>query len=166
MQEEVWNKAQADTDALKKLYDSQPSKYYWKPSADVAIFFSSDADIAKKLYSEVSTTPNQWKTLADKYPEIVIADSGRYEWSQIPNLEGKTPSNGMITKPIANNTDNTTSFAYIIKTYKQATQRSFTEARGLVINDYQEVLEKQLDEKLRKKYPVVVNEKVLKGLVK
>jgi peptidyl-prolyl cis-trans isomerase SurA len=43
-------------------------------------------------------------------------------------------------------------------------QRSFEEARGFVVNDYQQVLEQQWIDRLRKRYPVVVNQQVLKGL--
>jgi peptidyl-prolyl cis-trans isomerase SurA len=44
--------------------------------------------------------------------------------------------------------------------------RTFTEAKGLVINDYQEILEKAWIEKLKKKYPVEVNQKVLADISK
>jgi peptidyl-prolyl cis-trans isomerase SurA len=43
-------------------------------------------------------------------------------------------------------------------------QRSFTEARGMVINDYQNVLESKWDESLRKKYPVTIDKKVLEEI--
>ena len=72
----------------------------------------------------------------------------------------------MITTPLLNTTDNTASFAYIINVYQQPTQRSFAEARGLVINDYQVILEHQLDEALRKKYPVMIDQKVLAEISK
>ena len=45
-------------------------------------------------------------------------------------------------------------------------QRSFEEARGLVINEYQAELEEQWIAELRKQYPVKVNEAVFQGLLK
>ena len=39
--------------------------------------------------------------------------------------------------------------------------QDYTDVRGLVVADYQEELEKAWVEKLRKKYPVVVNKEVL-----
>jgi peptidyl-prolyl cis-trans isomerase SurA len=48
--------------------------------------------------------------------------------------------------------------------YSQPAQRSFTEAKGLVINDYQAQLEKEWLDKLRKKYPVVVDQKALQSI--
>ena len=77
-----------------------------------------------------------------------------------------TPKAGMMTTPMVNANDNTASFAYIIKAYSQPMQRSFNEAKGLVINDYQAILEKQWNEKLKKKYPVVIDQKVLADISK
>jgi len=45
-------------------------------------------------------------------------------------------------------------------------QRSFDEAKGLVINDYQAQLEDEWTEALKKKYPVVINQKVLAEISK
>ena len=46
------------------------------------------------------------------------------------------------------------------------TLRSFEEAKGLVINDYQTELESKWVQELKKKYPVHVNETVLQSLLK
>ena len=52
------------------------------------------------------------------------------------------------------------------KVYMQPTTRTFNEARGLVINDYQDYLEKEWIKELKKKYPVVINQKVLADISK
>ena len=93
-------------------------------------------------------------------------DSSRYEWGQLPNLNKMVPRPGMITTPLLNKTDNTSSFAYIANVYTQSTQRSFNEAKGLLINDYQAELENQWNEALKKKFPVVIDQKVLAGISK
>ena len=72
----------------------------------------------------------------------------------------------MITTALLNKTDNTASFAYIVKTYPQPAQRSFNEAKGLLINDYQALLEQQWDEALKKKFPVAIDQKVLGEILK
>ena len=166
MQQEVWNKAQTDTVALLALYNKNKKEYTWKQSADVVIFFCSDQAIAKTVYDKVKANPAEWRKVVDMYSEKVLADSARYEWSQIPNLNKMLPRAGMITTPLLNATDNTASFAYIVNAYPQTSQRSFNEAKGLVINDYQALLEKEWDEALRKKYPVVIDQKVLSDISK
>jgi len=167
MQREVWNKAQADTAALLSLYEKNRSQYNWKPSADAVIFFSSDQVTAKSLAEELKKNPAGWKALAEKLSEKVVADSSRYEWSQLPGNDGKTaPKAGTITPLTVNKTDNTASFSYIIKVYPQPGPRSFNEAKGLVMNDYQVILEEEWIRELRKKYPVKVDEKVLAAISK
>ena len=49
----------------------------------------------------------------------------------------------MITPLSVNPTDNTASFAFISKVYAQPSPRSFNEAKGLVMNDYQAQLEQE-----------------------
>ncbi|ARK12132.2 peptidylprolyl isomerase [Fibrella sp. ES10-3-2-2] len=53
-----------------------------------------------------------------------------------------------------------------ISRLEPARQRTFAEARGTVINDYQAYLERQFLAELRQKYPVQVNEDELKRLLK
>lgn len=166
MQQEVWNKAQGDTVALQALYAKNRDSYTWMQSADVVIFFCSDQSIAQTVYDKVKANQADWKKVVEMYSEKVLADSSRYEWSQIPNLNKMVPKAGMLTTPVMNNTDNTASFAYIVNSYPQPSLRSFNEAKGLVINDYQVELEKQWDEALRKKYPVVIDQKVLLAMSK
>jgi len=73
---------------------------------------------------------------------------------------------GTITNPIKNKTDDSVSFAYILKTYPTNVPRNYSEAKGLVINDYQTELEKQWVAELKKKYPVKVDEKVFQQIAK
>jgi len=161
MQQEIWNKAQIDSIALKNLYEKNKTSYVWNQCADAILFFCSDENTAKKLYDEVKKDPADWRKLAEQYSEKVVADSSRYEWSQIPNLFKMTPKAGLITNPFVNTNDNTASFAYIVQAYSQPMQRTFSEAKGLVINDYQAILETKWVELLKKKYPVVIDQKVL-----
>jgi len=166
MQQEVWSKAQNDTMALQAYYQKNKNRYNWKQSADAVIFFCSDESTTKTLYNEVKKTPPAWRSAAESLGEKVVADSSRYEFTQIPNTEQTEPKPGLITNPVKNQTDGTLSFAYILKTYPANMSRNFTEAKGLVISDYQNELEKQWVAALKKKYPVKINEKVWQQIVK
>ena len=138
----------------------------WDKSADAILFFCSDENTAKKVYEDIKKKPSNWRAITEKYSEKVVADSSRYEWNQIPNLQKAIPKAGMITMPLINQSDNTASFAYVVQAYSQPVQRTFNEARGLVINDYQTILEKQWTDQLKKKYPVVIDQKVLSEISK
>jgi len=166
MQREVWNRAQTDTVALQALYEKNKTQYVWQPSADAIIFFASDQLTAKTLSEEIKKKPANWKQLAEKYSEKVVADSARYEWGQLPGNIKEAPKPGTITPLQVNQTDNTAAFAFIVKVYAQQGIRSFSEAKGLVMNDYQVQLENQWVAELRKKYAVKVDEGVFEKLGK
>lgn len=165
MQQEVWNKAQNDSIVLQALYEKNKNQYNWKQSADAVIFFCSDEATAKTLADQLKNDPANWKKTVETMSEKVVADSARYEWAQIPGVD-KTPKEGTLTSLTVNPTDKTASFALIANVYAQSSPRSFNEAKGLVMNDYQIQLEQEWIQKLKKKYPVTVDQKVLNSISK
>ncbi len=166
MQQEIWNKGHTDNTALQALYEKNKKNYTWNQCTDAVLFFCSDETTANKVYDEIKEKPADWRKIIELYSEKVVGDSSRYEWNQLPNLSKMIPKAGMITSPLVNTNDNTASFAYIIQSYPQPMQRTFNEAKGLVISDYQTILEKEWTESLRKKYPVVIDKKVLSDVSK
>jgi peptidyl-prolyl cis-trans isomerase SurA len=166
MQREIWGKAQNDSTALEAYYAQNKARYNWKKSADAIVFFCSDEGSKKVLYDQVKKNPLAWKTASDALAEKVVADSSRYELEQIPNAGTTSMQAGMITTPVKNKTDGSVSFAYILKTYPSNMPRNYSEAKGLVINDYQVELEKQWVTELKKKYPVKIDEKVFQQIAK
>lgn len=166
MQNEVWNKAQADTVALASLYQQNKPNYFWKESADAILFFCPDENTASNLMKELEKDPAGWRRIMDPLRDRVVADSSRFEWSQLPGLNGQTPKAGTSTTAVINPTDNSASFAYIFKIYTSPSPRSFEEAKGLVMNDYQNILETEWVKRLRAKYPVKINQQTLNSLAK
>jgi peptidyl-prolyl cis-trans isomerase SurA len=163
MQRQIWNRAIADSNGLKKYFDSNIRKYWWKPGAEGIIFNASNMTIAKKLEGELGKNIGNWRVTVDGYAGQIHADSGRFELSQIP---GKQPvGTGRFTQT-ATNSDQTIQFAYIIHEFYAPSPRTYEEARGLVINDYQNELENQWIDELKKKYPVTISETVFKTLPK
>ena len=72
---------------------------------------------------------------------------------------------GYISNPEQNDTQDGYTFVCITKIHTQPEQRNFEDARGLVINDYQQVVSKaKWIEELKKKYPVVVNQQVFASI--
>ena len=166
MQREIWNTAQSDSTGLRKYYEDNKSKYNWKPSADAVIFYCSDEETAKDLYKKIKENPRDWQSAISSYEEKVSADSSRNELVNIPDKNKMAFTPGMITTPVVNPNDKSASFAYIIKIYNSSSPRSFEEAKGLVINDYQNLLDEKWIAQLKKKYPVTVNQKVLQSVLK
>ena len=166
MQRKVWGPAQSDSAALVRFYDQNRSSYFWKQSADAVIFYASEPSAAQSFISELKKKPSAWQSLLASNNSSIAADSSRVELSQIPNPTKLAIKPGVVTNALVNKTDNTASFALILRMYNKPEPRSYEEARGLVINDYQNQLEKEWVESLKKKYPVRINNKALEQLVK
>jgi peptidyl-prolyl cis-trans isomerase SurA len=164
MQRMVWDKAARDTAGLKRYFNANRAAYKWKPSADAIIFSALDSVSGYAFYQEVQKKPLKWRNSLITFSDKAQADSGRFELDQLPSgLENDISEIGKLTKPVANQGgSNIYSFLYIIKKYPADTPKTFDEATGAVLNDYQQYLEESWIKSLRTKYPVKVNESVLK----
>ncbi len=165
MQSKVWNKASEDSAGLRRYYNQHKEKYLWNSSAEAIIFSCSNRAAADSSIKQLRSRKT-WKEIVSENSTQVHADSGRYELGQIPVIDRTNFTAGMITLPVINKGDGSATFAKIIKLYPAHQQRDFEDARGMVINDYQNYLEKKWVDQLRKKYPVKVNEKVFQELLK
>ncbi len=165
MQRKVWSR-QTDTAALEKYYRQHKDQYAWAKSADAIIFYVNDSITAKALKSEIEKNPQNWKSLVAAFEGKVMTDSNRFELNQIPIGSNTILNAGKFTSLQVNSTDNTASFAYILKMHPAGGLKSFTEAKSLVINDYQALLEKEWLAELKSKYPVSINQKALTSLTR
>ena len=165
MQRKIWDKASVDSVGLKDYYNSHKEKYWWEPGADAVLFTCSNEKAANDVKSKLEKDFSGWRKMIDSSNGSAQADSGRFEQAQLPTA-GKKMTAGEFTSFKNNPPDNTITFAYIIKLYNERMSRTYLEARGFVINDYQTYLEDKWISELKEKYPVKVNEAVMKSLVK
>lgn len=165
MERKVWSSAANDTSGLTKYYTAHKTKYLWGPSADV-IIFSCNSKKAADAAIDALQQGKYWKKIVEESNNTLQADSGRYELAQIALPETANTTPGTITAVNVNPSDGTAGFLKILKLHNGGEQRSFEEARGLVINDYQTILEDKWIEELKKKYPVKVDEAVFQSLLK
>ena len=167
-QKMVWEKASADSVGLNKYYAANKPKYQWGPSANAIIVTGTDRQSADSARRMMEKDIRIWRPIVSSMETHLLADSNRFEQSQIPAQPGQTLQlqAGSFTPTILNAQDSSATFSYIVNVVPQPGQRSFEEARGFVINDYQQVLEKQWMGNLKKKYPVKVNDAVWNGMVK
>lgn len=164
MQRNIWDKAAVDSIGLKKHYEANKNKYWWEASADAIILTAATETAAEEAKKKLQADYHSWKKLLETGDGTIQADSGRFELGQIPVLERTNFQPGLITASVKNETDNSLTFAYIIKMYRDREPRDFADARGFVINDYQAALEDQWIAELKKKYPLKINEAVVKSL--
>ncbi|MEO7445879.1 MAG: peptidylprolyl isomerase [Ferruginibacter sp.] len=161
MEKNVWNKAFSDTLGLKKIYDQNKSKYTWDKSADVIMVNAGTVELANEIMGELKNGLS-FRDVMIKYANNAQGDSGRFDFAQIPGIEALTAP-GQYSS-VVTNTDGTAYFVKLVRQYPDGGQRNFDEARGMAINDYQAALEKEWIASLRKKYPVTVNEALLKQM--
>lgn len=153
MEKMVWTKAAADSEGLKNYYNEHATNYKWAPSADAILYSCGNETIAKVAMEEIKKGKS-WKDIATDNSQIQ-ADSGRYELNQIPVVEKTDFTIGQVTLPVINKGDGTAIFSQILQLYPGNQQRNFADARGLVINDYQNFLEKKWIEELIDRKSVV-----------
>ena len=165
MERNVWAKATNDSIELKKYYGDHSKKYIWDSSAAVILFNCSDSITAKNAVKNLKMGM-AWKDIAAQSNSKIQADSGRYEIAQLQLPVNAKIYEGYVSEPLVNSGDNTTSFLKVMMIFPVKQQRNFTEARGLIINDYQNFLEEKWLILLKKRYPLILNEAVFNSLLK
>lgn len=170
MDRNVWGKASKDTVGLKTFYESKKDKYTWEPGFKGSVYTFKDETSLKeglKLLAQKDITNEEVaKTLnTDKKGDAVAIQQGRYEFNKFTEVPSIKIIAGKVSDPVT-----TADKKYIVvkaaDVYSQPVTKTFTEARGYVISAYQDYLEKQWNDQLRAKYPVKINDDVLKKIVK
>lgn len=163
MDKEVWNRSATDEAGLKAYYEQHKAKYQWEASAQAVVFTVANEKVLKTFLDQLQPNPERWKEIAFNFPNEVMADSNRFELGQLPVKDRTNFTDKLLTAPVKN-ADGSYSFAYVIQVLPAAEQRSFEDARGLLVNDYQQMLEEKWIESLKKKYPVRLNQSVVATL--
>jgi peptidyl-prolyl cis-trans isomerase SurA len=166
MMKEIWANAQSDTTGQKDFYEKNKSKYKWEYSADAVIFYCADDAVAIIFRDQLLKDKTKWREVLEGFSDKITSDSARFEITKIPGAQKATAKDDAITNIVTNKDDNSTSFALIFKIYPTPAQKTFAEARGDVVSDFQDELDNKWIAELKKKYPVKVNEEVLKNILK
>ncbi len=167
LQDKVWKRAEKDTVALKKFFDKNTAKYSWKKRGEVIIASCTKKDKALlvKKYLEENKGVDEIKKLVNEGPVIHVIFTKR----TLEEGDKKLPDNFELNSVGVTDVINidATNFA-IIKIIKiiNPQPRKFEKAKGMVINDFQEHLEKQWIKELRQQYPVKINKRALKKVIK
>ena len=159
MEKEIWEKSKTDTVGLKKFHSLHREKYVWKNRLDLLIASSSKEDVAKNVIQMLKTGKSAEdikKALnTDKVVDIMISE-GIYEEGNAVIPKNVTAKVG-VTDVLQNG-----AYFYVTKVKKilPAGEKTFEEAKGKVINDYQQNLEENWVSELKKEFTVVVNQNV------
>ena len=159
MEREVWDKAKKDSTALKEHYQQHKEKYLSKPKISGLLVDARGIKDLKKLKEQVASTDSiallkkQFLSIEvirmDKHP---INDSRLPEGLKIRENRTKIYRKEGPAKVVR------------IDEHHPEEQLSFEKARGKVVADLQEKMEKDFVKRLRKKYKVEMEDEVLKEL--
>ena len=166
MQRNVWDKAAADSSGLRKYFDAHKNNYWWQNSVGGILFTGVNEKTTTEALKRLHDSISSWRAIAESYEGNLIADSGRFETEQLALPAGYKFVPKTFTPFIKSQTDTSVSFVYVLNHFPERSARSFEEARGYVINDYQLFLEEKWIAELKKKYPIKVNETVFRTLLK
>jgi len=165
MEKEIWDKAKNDTIGLKKFYDANVANYQWKARVEAEVYSStSEKDIKKTrdfLLKKKDAAFIKGK-LNTKDKVNVIEKTGTYEQDSeaLPKqAEWKTGVSAIIKEG---------NYYYVVKTAKvlPAGPKTLEEAKGRVVNDYQQYLENNWVGDLKKEFTVKVNTEVFEKVKK
>ncbi|MCS6818918.1 MAG: peptidylprolyl isomerase [Chitinophagales bacterium] len=163
----VWSKAAKDTIGLQSFYEKNKNKYMWGERIHVVIFNTSDKKLADKAYKLAlkNKDPEYIKLKLNKQDAKakISTIEGKYEKGQYNVVDEIEWKKGVT--PVKMLDDSSYRFIWV-KGIVPPEPKSLKEAKGYVVSDYQEYLEKTWLDELRKKYPIVVDEKVFRSLIR
>jgi len=167
---QVWDKASTDSTGLAAFYATNPNKYQWKERAVVDLYTlrSGNESKVKEIVTMLGTgkSPEEiLKAVNKDAQQILSIQEKKYEKGRDKNLDKMNWKKGAVTPALKNDRTRATTFM-VIKDTKAPGVKSLDEARGYVIADYQDFLEKKWLEELRNSYKVEKNDKVFKSLIK
>ena len=172
MDRNVWGKATKDSTGLQSFYSGRSGKYIWDPGFSGAVYrFKDDKALAsgmKSLQSNATMKDEElYKAMAAEgyKSDAVNIQHGRYEFTHFTDVPQSSIVKGKATKAVKNG-DGSYTVVVADEVYNTAGTKTLDDARGYAVADYQDYLEKQWNAQLRTRYPVVVNEKVFKSMVK
>jgi peptidyl-prolyl cis-trans isomerase SurA len=168
MDRQVWSKASEDTTGLKEYFQNHRENYMWGERFQGKIYLCDDKETLKKvkkmkkggLFRKKYDDQELLEELNQENQQQVEIQKGTYQ-------KGENPIIDLYAWNMGSKEKLSDKRPYLVKGEKlQPQHKSLEEARGAVLADYQNYLEKQWLEQLKEKYRVDVNENVLSEIKK
>ena len=163
MEKEIWNKASKDTLGLEAYFQKHTSKYQWNERVDVIIASSgnkSNAEQALSLMKKQKSEEEIKSTLNTEKENNIIFTKGVFNIN-----DSKLPKDFEIKEGISEIYEHNGAFHVInVIAILPAGNKTLEEAKGNVINDYQEELERNWIDSLYQNFSIEVNDKALQAV--
>lgn len=166
----VWDKASQDTVGLKNYFKTIKGKYRWEDRALTSVIFIDGISKSvlepvreyarKHSTQEVLEKFNKSDTIGIRVEELTMEKGKSPEASELKDWKA-----GEVTVAKLDRQNNEYSF-YKVEKIIPAQDKLLNEARGYIIADYQDHLEIQWVNELKKQYPVKIDKGVFESLIK
>ena len=156
MEKEIWNRAKSDTTGLMNFHKANIQNYQWKKRYNVDILSSTDKgtiEKAQKFLKKGKSIDYIKEKLNQDAKVNIMVKSGLYEedydvLSQYPNVT--TGVTSVVSK-------DKYYFVVKVKSTKDAGPKEFADCKGKVISDYQQYLENNWVDELKREFQIKVN---------
>jgi peptidyl-prolyl cis-trans isomerase SurA len=164
----VWDKANQDTVGLKKFFESKPNTFKTEEKMSITDYVINTADIklAQKVWTMI-TKKGAAKAIKkfNVKEKLIIAKTADQEKGakEAAGLEWIPGSFTNLTKDVNNQN------VFIFKTADKlipSRLKSLDEARGYIVADYQDYLEKEWIKSLEQEFPVTIYKDAINNLKK
>lgn len=159
--QKVWSKAVKDTVGSKEFYEKNKTNYMWEERADASVYTCADAKIAKQVRGMMKKKKSEKEIVAEvnKNSQLNLQVESRFFNKGENEFIDKNWNPGT-SADIVSPKDNKVVIVVVNKLMKPE-PKSYMDSKGMVTADYQNHLEKEWLESLKKKYPVNVDKTVL-----
>ena len=166
MEEQVWNKAVEDTTGLNEYYERNKNNYMWNDRVKAIVLTSTDKGNVEELTAFLSgdVTTDSVNAYLKNNKVKASARFSFYQKGDNINIDAMEWKEGVLNT-FESTVDNTTQLIKIVEV-RPSEPKTFKEAKGLVTSGYQAELETLWLQQLKEKYPVNVNQKLLKKVKK
>ncbi len=165
----VWSKASLDSTGLTEYFTKNQNSYIWPVRFEATVVSSNSPEIAKKALIAAKKLKTQ-KAIESGITKAVCDTSANEPCIQITYGKFSKGENEIVDsvswkKGISKIEEHNDKFQFvIIHNVLKSMPKKLEEIKGLAISDYQNYLDSEWVNKLRKQYQVVVNDDILNEL--
>ena len=169
MDKEIWQRSKTDSIGLKSFYTTQKQKHLWKTRVNSEVYSSTDLEVMKKVLDMVKKNKTP-KEIKDKFNTTAVLKVMVYDGTFEEGADA-LPKDTKMELGISE-ISHKGEYYYVTKVTKviPAGVKTLEECKGKLINDYQQYLEQNWVDDLKKEFTVKVNqdtfEKVKKQIKK
>jgi peptidyl-prolyl cis-trans isomerase SurA len=158
--QKVWSKAVKDTTGSKEFYEKNKTSYMWEERAEASVYTCADDKVAKQVRGLLKKKKSEKDIISEvnKNSQLNLQVETKLFNKGENEFVDKNWNPG-ISQDIKSK-DNKTVIVVVNKLLKPE-PKSYQDAKGMVTADYQNFLEKEWLETLKKKYPVTIDKNVL-----